>query len=342
MKDMVLSLILSAGSTGLMIRVLSPVAQKIDLVDRPHGRKTHTDVTPLVGGIAMMIGVIFGSLFLPISLSELRTLFTGIAVLGVVGVLDDHQDIEARWKFIAQIMVALLMTNYSDLVVTHLGSILGSKNQGLGIMSIPFSVIAVVGAINAINMIDGHDGVAGSVACLTLIGIAALCFASGESSALRFLMIVIISVAVFLVFNTGLGGKYQSQVFMGDAGSMFLGLIIAYFLIDFSSVGRQVIRPTTTVWLIGLPLLDMFAVMLRRVLRRKNIASADRTHIHHILNKKGLSKYQITGTLFLIQLCFVTFGVAANLFLAIPDWILFWSVFPVIGIYMILIKPVSP
>ena len=334
-------MILSAGCTALMIRLLSPVAQKIDLVDRPHGRKTHADVIPLIGGIAMIFGVIFGSLFLPVSLSDLRVLFAGIAVLGVVGVLDDHQDIEARWKFIAQIIVALLMTYYGSTVATHIGSIVGSKNQGLGVLAIPFSVVAIVGTINAINMIDGHDGVAGSLVCLTLTGLGILCFVSGEGTAMRFLGVVVAAVVIFLIFNTGVGTKYQPQVFMGDAGSMFLGLITAYFLIEFSSLDRQIVRPTTTVWLIGLPLLDMVAVMLRRLFSWRNIAGADRTHVHHILSKRGLSKYQITGVLVLAQLFFVSFGVTSNLFFAIPDWILFWSVFPILGVYMVLIKPES-
>jgi len=149
------------------------------------------------------------------------------------------------------------------------GDILFSgHSQGLGIIAAPFTIIAIVGVINAFNMIDGLDGLAGGIALITLGAfILLLHLQPGVTHTLPLLYLLATVTTVFLVFNLEFLVVRYRQVFLGDAGSMFLGLVCVYFLIDFTRPGDEVINVTSAAWIIGFPLLDMMSVMLLRIIK---------------------------------------------------------------------------
>ena len=332
--ELLISIIACASTTALVMKLLAPIAVQIALTDRPNARKEHISNVPLVGGLSIVIGFFVGIIFVPSPMGEFRLLFFGIVALIIVGMLDDHQDIKAGWKFLAQLAVASALVWHDDLQISHIGKIWGESNQGLGPLAVPLTVLAIVGAVNCVNMIDGHDGAAASLSIATLTAIALLVYRGGVESVSMIIWVFVTALSIFLVFNFQDSSGRVPKVFLGDAGSMVIGLFIAYFLVRFGGDSSpQLIKPVSAVWLIGVPLLDMLSVMIIRLMRGRNIMTAERSHIHHILLKRGLSKSAVFGIILGLQVVFVTVGITIN-FTQIPEPWFFWLGLGILASYI--------
>jgi len=323
-----------AIATFLMF-YLSPIARNINLVDRPNSRKQHELNVPLTGGIAMMISLVLSLLLFQDSFGQYRILFLCICLVVFTGILDDHRDISARVKFVVKLVVALLLVLLDELVIHSLGEILFvPRPYGLGITAIPFTVIAIVGVINAFNMMDGHDGLAGVIAIIGFASLALLVVINGRGQSLLLISLMISVLAAFVLFNLSFIVGRQRQVFMGDAGSMFIGLVMVFLLIDLSTDGSKTLKTTSAAWVIGLPLLDMMSVFILRIANRRSPLSADRLHIHHFLLNLGLGKYTVLLVLVAVQVLFSTIGVLGSLYYW-QDGVLFWSMFMILILYLL-------
>lgn len=336
---MFLPLLFSAFiATGLLLWYLGPIAKNTGLTARPDQRRTHEAIVPLVGGVGMSIAFGLTLLLSSLPLGEYRILFIGIGVLVGVGVLDDHKDISPLARITVQTAVATLLVLAGQLSIHSLGEILFiPQPYGLGVVAVPFSILAIVGVINAFNMIDGHDGLAGTTAIISSCAIAFLCFLDNNLLAFKFFALFVAVLLGFLIFNLPFLVGKSKQVFMGDAGSMFVGLILVFGLINLSQSGSYTIRTTAAPWIIGLPLIDMISVLITRLAKRKSPFDADRGHAHHLLLSIGLSKYQVLGVLIAIQIVFATVGVLGTIY-HWPDGILFWGMFVILGLYMLVQK----
>ncbi len=334
----------SAALALFFIFLFAPVAKRLGLVDLPNERKIHHTSTPLIGGITIFLAIIFPLLlFESVSFSSLRIFVFCSGLMVLIGVLDDLKDIPPSSKFFMQFGIALVLFFFSGTQIIFLGDIFAlGQSQGLSSLSLPFTVIAIVGVINSYNMIDGQDGLCGSV---TLVSLSSLLFLFIIRSSLNsdlllqselviLTTLVIISTAIFLVFNCPFRAVRKHKIFLGDAGSMLLGLVIVFLVISLSNSHPAVLKMAAVPWIIGLPLVDMCNVILVRVIKRKSIFSADRTHFHHVLTDRGFSQLTGTTVLTLFHLALVGVGVGGVLF-EIPDWVLFWTMFPVLAGYHI-------
>ena len=314
---------------GLFIG-LTPVAQKIGLVDHPNERKKHASPTPLIGGLCISMALFLSLLLFDIPYGSLRILFFCMGIITLIGILDDRNDIPAYSKFLVQIFISVVLVFGDQLIITSIGDIWSSDSfQGLGFLAIPFTLVAIVGVINALNLIDGHDGLAGIMGlfgCTSVLFIShqsGVAVASGEWTLLSLLALFI---ATFLIFNIG-AFKDVPKIFLGDAGSMLIGLILAYFLISLTQPSFErspVFSPVTAPWLIGLPLLDMFRVVIKRTISGRSLIRADRQHIHHLLLNFGCSRLGTLLILAVTQLIFCTFGILSAIY-KVPEWVIFWS-----------------
>lgn len=185
-----------------------------------------------------------------------------------------------------------------------------------------FSVVAYVGGINAMNMIDGADGMAGKMALISITGVALIFSLAGAADLLPLTWAMLGALLGFLFFNTRLFVK-RAWVFMGDAGSMWIGLVLGWFMAQVTR-GEISGEPALVFWLFGVPLVDALVVMFRRVKKKNSPFYADRTHIHHVLEAAGVSVKRMVLVLSLVQLVFVTIGVVFYLAEA-PAWLVFWS-----------------
>lgn len=320
--------------TLIVIFYLSPIAQNINLVDQPDLRKQHENNVPLIGGIAMVISLTLTLLFFLPSFGNYRILYICICLVVITGILDDHRDISARVKFVVQVISALLLVLLDEVAIHSLGEVFFvPRPYGLGVFAIPFTVLAIVGVINAFNMIDGHDGVAGLTAVIGFSSLALLVYLNNGHFHLLLLVLMISVILAFILFNLSFIVGRQNQVFMGDAGSMLIGLVMVYLLIDLSTDGSRVLKTTSAAWIIGLPLLDMMSVFILRIASRKSPLSADRAHIHHFLLRLGLGKYSVLLVLISAQAVFSTIGVLGTVY-NWQDGLLFWSMFVVLIVYL--------
>ena len=311
------------------------LARPIGLVDRVGGHKQHDGEVPLVGGIAMFCGFMFAVLALDVPLGEYRALVAGGALLVIVGVLDDLTHLPAWPRMTAQIAAALLMTQWGGVVVTDLGPLLGGDSVTLGVWAVPFTVFGVVGVINAVNMMDGMDGLAGSISAMVMGLLAYLAFSSGQVGASAILAALVPVVAAFLAYNLRLPGRRCARIFMGDAGSLFLGFTLAYFLVRLSQDPVNAINPVTALWLLALPLFEAVSVIIRRLAAGRSPFAADREHIHHALLIRGFGP---VGSLLIILAVAGLFAIAGTLadIAGVSPWVMFCAFAALFTLYAVL------
>ena len=293
----ILSVTIAMLVSAVLVWVLRPLAMRIGLVDSPGERKQHVGQVPLVGGIAMFCGFMFAVLVLDLSLDSYRAFFACTALLVIIGILDDFHDLPPWVRFVAQIVAALIMTLWGGVVVRDLGALFGSGSIPLGMWAVPFTVFVTVGAINAINMLDGVDGLAGGVVWIAfvLLGFVALSVNLMADAQVLFILACVFSA--FLGFNLRFPGRCQALVFMGDAGSMFLGFALVWFVIPLSQGENRAMTPVTALWILALPLIDAVSIFVRRLSGGRPPFAAARDHLHHILLSSGFSVNNAVGAI---------------------------------------------
>jgi len=317
------ALVVAFIATLLTLRVLKPYAQILSLQDIPRGRKQHKEPTPVIGGIGVVfafIAVVFGFRYA----SALHPSFWVAALfLFIVGVLDDMREFSSKIKFIAQAMAALLMMFWGHVRLVDLGDLFGYGDVALGHWGTVVTIIGVMGVVNAFNMIDGIDGLCGTQSIIPILFFAVISVFEGNTALAGVLLILIVAIIGFLSLNLRTPNGRHAVVFLGDAGSLFLGFVIAWISIQVSNGTERIIKPAVVLWFLAIPLCDTVAVMLRRILDNKSPFKADRTHIHHVLQDLGLAVPSIVKILFFTSLSFATFGMAAVFIMHVPDSILF-------------------
>ncbi|MDC1093640.1 MraY family glycosyltransferase, partial [Porticoccus sp.] len=212
------------------IKILWPIAIDINLVDIPDDRKQHDGSVPLIGGLSIYFGLmvaIYITQPLPDNLFYL--LMTASLVL-LIGLLDDLKDLGIWPRILVQIISCLLLVLFTDTCITSLGSPFGSNEIELGKLAIPFTIFAVVGLVNAFNMSDGIDGLAGSLAIVTIIGIILFDAVTKNPPMLGFLLMFSAALLPYLFTNL----ISAQKIFLGDAGSLLIGFILAWILVFLS------------------------------------------------------------------------------------------------------------
>jgi UDP-GlcNAc:undecaprenyl-phosphate GlcNAc-1-phosphate transferase len=328
--------VLACVLTSVLIVILRPLALTVGLVDVPDARKSHTGPIPLIGGIAIFISVLVAC-FVPrltgLSLSVPEVLsFVGASILLVgVGLVDDFIELSPRLRLIAQALAALAMIFGAGVVLTDLG---GMRASGvilqLGVLAIPFTVFATIGVINALNMCDGMDGLSGTQALVSLCGFAVALALWGKAGESGLLLVLGGAIVGFLLFNMRLPGRSRASIFLGDAGSMFLGFALTWFAISLSQGPDRVLKPAAALWFIMVPVVDAVAMMLRRIVKGRSPFSADREHLHHIFLLAGFTVNQTVGIMAGLALTGVLVGLASTRW----DWpdLLVAGAFLVVGL----------
>jgi len=307
------TLILAVLITIIMTPALSSLAVHYNVVDLPGERKVHTRPVPRIGGIAMACGA-----FVPLLLWNYADHFVIFYLLGAVvlvffGLLDDLKDLSPKSKLLGQIAAALIVVIAGGTEIRSLGTLLPDAYQLPQALSIPLTVVAIVGATNAINLADGLDGLAGGICLLVFVGIGYLSYVEGD------LVAGLISLALagvifgFLRFNT-----YPASIFMGDAGSQFLGYSAATLSISLTQ-GQTTLSPVLPLLLLGVPILDTLTVMVTRISQGRSPFSADKNHFHHHLLKLGLHHSESVVVIYVLQTLLV---ITAILCRYQYDWVL--------------------
>lgn len=275
--------------TTACVFVLRPVAIRTGWVDRPSARKRHDGEVPLIGGMSMFLGMSAGVIFYVRGMTSFElALFGTAAIIALIGAIDDRFDLSARLRMLAQIILILAMVRFTGVHVHTLGTYFGHVLE-LGWLGVPLTVMAVAGLLNAFNMMDGLDGLCGTLGIVSIVSVT-MSHGSGSSfSTLLLTCMMGVGLVPYLAFNLGVFGK-RHKIFMGDAGSMTLGYIVAWSLIYISQRTAEPVMPATVLWFVAIPVMDALTVMLSRILRGKSPLSPGRGHIHHILQRAGLGQ----------------------------------------------------
>ncbi len=283
----ILVFLASFFSVIFVLPKIANIASRIGLLDQPDRRKVHTLPRPLVGGIGMVMAVAFTSLvFIPIT--GLRGYFVGMGILLLVGFLDDFKEIGHRQKFIAQIIATGALIFFSKISLVSFGNLLGIGDldvPGGNVVIWVVTTFCVVGVTNAINLIDGLDGLAGGISFIAFIYFAIHASFAGNSVLMLLNLAFAGAVLGFLRFNW-----YPSVLFMGDAGSLFLGFSLSFMALALTQGESSTMNPVAALLILAVPITDTIIVLFKRIAHGQNPFKPDKYHLHHIFLRYGLSR----------------------------------------------------
>jgi UDP-GlcNAc:undecaprenyl-phosphate GlcNAc-1-phosphate transferase len=316
-----------------VIILLRPLAIKIGLTDKPCSRKLHTGHIPLIGGVS-----VYAALFVSCSLmllfsqdykEQLVVYFLASFLMVFTGALDDRFDLSVKVRIVVQAVIASIMMFFANTVIFDLGNILYFSEISLGYLGYPFTLFAVLTAINAFNMVDGIDGLIGGVSVSTFIGLTILFTLSGDMHEAFFCLLCLAALTPYFLYNLQLTKYSKKKIFMGDAGSMFIGFTVVWLLaigtqksLSGVDLDNSSFEPVVALWLIALPLIDMLAIMLRRIKKGTSPFKADRDHLHHMFMRAGFSSRSTLGFITLFSLLLSLIGVLATIY-KVPEWMQF-------------------
>ena len=300
MFDVLLSLAISFSITFLAIPVIIRVAESKKLFDVPNERKIHTRLIPALGGLGIFAGFLLACL-LSIRLytaPEFQYFIAAALVMFFLGLKDDILVISPIKKFLGQVIAATLIIYMGGVQITSMHGFLGIHElpEMFSILLTYFTVIVI---INSFNLIDGIDGLAGTLGIIasSMFGFYFLKAGMTPYAVMGFALSG--SLAAFLIFNYN-----PAKIFMGDTGSMLIGLVNAVLVVKFIAVAEQpginipvVASPAIGFTILLIPLLDTLRVFGIRIFHQRSPFSPDRNHIHHLMLDKGWSHTTITCTL---------------------------------------------
>ncbi|MDO6707163.1 UDP-N-acetylglucosamine--undecaprenyl-phosphate N-acetylglucosaminephosphotransferase [Photobacterium sp. 1_MG-2023] len=269
------------------------IAKRIGLVDAPNARKHHKGVVPLVGGVSIFITLAIAFTLFELFPHNAMLYLSCATVLVVVGVVDDRYDISFKFRLLVQACVSLVMIFAGEKSLHDLGYMLGNFPLELPVaVSTVLTILAVIGAINAFNMVDGIDGLLGGLASVSFAALGYVFWMSGNTELFVICAMIVTAMVPYILLNLGFPLGRRFKVFMGDAGSIFIGFTVIWLLLDATQAGEQsAMRPVTALWLIALPLMDMATIMVRRIRKGQSPFKPDREHLHHICQRIGLSPF---------------------------------------------------
>ncbi|MDF1868052.1 MAG: MraY family glycosyltransferase [Saprospiraceae bacterium] len=326
--------ILSFGVTFFLIPPIIKIATKRQLFDVPNHRKMHENPTPALGGISLFISfwiVVIGLGELSF-LAEVRFLLISGIILLLVGIQDDLIGMRASTKFIWQLVVGSLLYS-GGFRIEGLYGFMGFDQIPI-IASFILTILVISLIINAFNLIDGINGLAGSLGLIGSVGFGVLFYLNGLYY-WAFMTVVLIGVLLgFLKYNFG-----KATIFMGDNGSMFLGLILSAFFIKCINIvpsNNLISIQLISICFIIIPVFDLLRVFTKRLINKQSPFLADRSHLHHILLGMGKSHTWIVRVIVTINIAII---LLAQLYLS--DQTLANSFFIITAILLVFVGLIS-
>lgn len=301
--------VIVAVFTALLFPMVKWISYHVGALDYPNERKVHKKPMPVMGGLMIYLGFLFGyMLFAPQSTQMLAILIASFIVV-ITGILDVIKPLRAREKLVGQVVAALIIVFYGKILLNDI-SFFGYYFD-FGWLAYPITIVFIVAVMNCINLIDGLDGLADGISMIFFITIGVLAFIMHNLGSLEITIAFIMIGAClgFLIFNFN-----PAKIFMGEIGSMFLGFMIAVVCL----LGFKAVTLTSLVvpmLILAIPILDTLFAILRRIIHHKPIYEADRQHLHHqLLNKKFSQK----TTVLIIYAVSILFS-SASIFYVLKD-----------------------
>ncbi len=305
------SFITSFSITFLAMPSIITVAKLKNLYDEPGGRKIHKTRIPNLGGIGILAGLIFSiSFWVNFSLdAKIQYLITAITIMAFLGIKDDIVGLSPFKKFMGQIFTAFILVIWGDYRISSLYGIFNIGELPY-IVSVLFTVLTIIIIINSCNLIYGINGLSGTIALLTSLIFGTWFYMVNPNSQLAIVAFALTgSLIAFLRFNVT-----PAKIFMGDTGSLILGVMLAVFAIEFIEINKTYrgvyyinSSPIVAIGILIIPLFDLLRSFSIRIYHKRSPFSADRNHLHHILVDLGLSHSFAVVVLLLFNIVIITF-----------------------------------
>lgn len=295
------------------------VAYAKQLFDTPEGRKIHTHVIPPLGGIAIFLGFLLSSITATdgLSFDELKYIIASVILVFFIGLKDDLMDITPAKKFTVQIIASVILVTLGGVRITSLHGIFGLQEIVYPV-SFLLSTFVVLVVMNAFNLIDGIDGLASGLGMLAGLFFGIYFYLVGHVQFAIMSFALVGSLAGFFLFNV-FGNK--NKLFMGDTGSLIIGLVVSTLAIRFNEFNIHTdhgfvvhFAPMISIAVLSVPLIDTLRVMIIRMVQGRSPFSADRNHIHHKILE--LTPRHLNVTLWILAANSVLIGIAYWLSLA--------------------------
>lgn len=308
MLDILLSSSVAFIITFLAIPVILQVAEQKKLYDVPDERKVHTRLIPSLGGVGIFAGFLLASL---LSVQgylnpEFQYFFAAALVIFFLGLKDDIMILSATKKFVGQIIAASILIHLGGIRLDSMHGLLGFDELPVA-FGLALSYLTIIVVINSFNLIDGVDGLAASLGILTMTVFGIYFFVIDYQAYALFSFSLAGSLAAFMIFN-----HHPAKIFMGDSGSLMIGLANAILVIKFINVcdDPSVAVQVTSGVAVGfsiliVPLLDTLRVFSIRILKGRSPFTPDRNHVHHLLLDRGLGHAAVTFTCVAINILFI-------------------------------------
>ncbi|MFN7183299.1 MAG: MraY family glycosyltransferase [Thermomonas haemolytica] len=281
------SAVVAFALTAALLWLLQPLARRLNLLDHPAGRKAHAVPTPVTGGIAIFIACTVLFLWSDSTSRAAYSFLVASALLIVLGVIDDLRDLRWYWRILGQTAATLIIIYWGGVRVEYIGPVFGMSPTALGWLSVPFTIFATLGVINAMNMIDGADGLCGLLGLAALAMLTTAAIYSGNTLLAERLSVLVGALAGFLLWNMRLPWRPRAKVFLGNAGSAMLGLVIAWVSFRLTQTPAHPVIPVLALWMLPIPVMDCLVLIVRRLQEGRSPFSAGRDHIHHIMQDAG-------------------------------------------------------
>ena len=282
---------LALGAGLALTPLFRALARRCHLVDRPDAhRKLHGRVIPAVGGPPLLLAVVVAvglGLCWPGTAEGLRRwdllgLLEGGLLICAVGVADDFGLLRGRHKLMGQLAAAAVVVAFG--VRVNRIVLFGCQIE-LGLLALPFTLFILLGAMNSLNLLDGMDGLLSSVGLILCLALGAMAFLAGQTTAAWVALALAGALVGFLYYNFP-----PASVFLGDSGSMLIGLTVGVLAIQSSLKGPATVALAAPAALLTLPIFDTSAAILRRRLTGRSVYCTDHGHVHHCLQRRGLGR----------------------------------------------------
>ncbi len=279
--------------------VVKMLAQRVGAVDVPKdNRRMHSHPIPRMGGLAIFFGFLLSTLvFVPMN-DQYRGMLLGAVVIVVLGIFDDIHSLRASFKFVVQIVAALIAVFSGNVISAISNPNIFSQNPvwELGWLAYPVTVIWIVAITNSVNLIDGLDGLACGVSTISSMTMLVIALVVADLP-VALLMAALAGGSIgFLPYNLN-----PAKIFMGDTGSTFLGYVLAVVSIQGLFKFYAIISFAVPFLILGLPIFDTAFAFIRRIAHGQSPMHADRSHVHHRLIDMGFSQKQAVAVLYVIS-----------------------------------------
>lgn len=326
----------------IIVPILKTVAKKVRLTDKPNARKIHTAPVPLIGGIAIGISILIINMLNFVSYGitrEQAVIIITSFILLLVGVVDDKFDINAKYKLLVQLFCAFIVAAAGNRITGLYGI--------LGIHQIPIfwqyvlTITVIVGVVNAFNLMDGIDGLSGQLSIIGFSFLSIFSFLNGDKSFTILFVCFLGATMAFLKFNLR-----TDKIFMGDAGSLFIGSVIVnssiYLLNECSAfISSKPILLYTIIGFLAVPVLDSLRVYLGRLKKGLSPFRPDKTHLHHLMLLISPSHFRVSISISLVAIGILLFITLIQYFLSITaSLIMIVVIFSMLGFFLNLNKKV--